>query len=152
VLLAIDPGGDTGWALFDSGRLIHCGVSSGKRSNLPDVPPDASVYLEVPEHRPHREKNPQAILTLAVRTGEMGGGFRAKGHKVTYVTPNEWKGGPVPKPVQHIRDKARLDAAETGLLTRVLVNVAEGKRHNLLDAIGIGLFALGRGYRKMVGT
>lgn len=137
MLLAIDPGACSGWALFDDpGRLVSCGL---------DEPPAVGVepfrvLIECPKLRPN-EKNPQAILTLAVRAGEWGGVYRAQHPE--YLTPNDWKGS-TPKDISHARILAALDAKEQGIVDRAGKGMAPGKRHNMMDAVGIGLHGVGR--------
>jgi len=136
VLLAIDPGTDTGWALFnDAGVLSSCGL---------ERPPSGAgkmrVLVECPKLRP-REKNPQAILLLAVKAGEWGGIYRE--HEPEYLTPNDWKGS-TSKEISHPRIWVALGPAEQGIVDRACKGVAPSKRHNVMDAIGIGLHGVGR--------
>ncbi len=141
MLLAIDPGADTGWALFDSARRLKaCGLGT------PDPVPMGSldaVLIECPRLRPKGEKNPNAILLLARNAGEWGGRYESYCEKVAYLTPNEWKGS-TPKDIQHARDSSKLDAIEQLIVAKAGKGMAPSKRHNMLDAIGIGLHGVGR--------
>lgn len=136
MILAIDPGLTTGWALFDdAGRLVSCGLG-----DPPSVPLDTlRVLIECPRLRP-REKNPQDILKLAVKAGEWGGVYRPRSE---YLTPNDWKGS-TPKDTSHARIHAALTTHEQGIVDRAGKGKAKSKLHNMLDAIGIGLHGVGR--------
>ena len=147
MLLAIDPGADTGWALFDSARrLTACGLGVPVAAGLSL----ARVLIECPKLRPRGEKNPNAILLVARSAGEWGGRFSDAGSAVTYVTPNDWKGS-TPKEIDHARTWSRLDEHEKRVVDSAFSQakgrngLAASKRHNVLDAIGIGLFGVGRG-------
>lgn len=136
MILAIDPGTDTGWALFDdAGRLVSCGLG-----DPPPVGIDTfRVLIECPRLRPH-ERNPQDILKLAVKAGEWGGVYRPRAE---YLSPNDWKGS-VKKDTSHARIWNVLTAAEQGVVDRAVRGLAPSKRHNVLDAVGIGLHGVGR--------
>src|ERR1700761_7030981 len=68
--LAIDPGADTGWALFsDRDHLVRCGL--GDPSKQPPPPQAKSVVIEVPQiyNARNMKGNPNNIITLAVNVG-----------------------------------------------------------------------------------
>lgn len=134
MLLAIDPGTDTGWAVFSGKVLADCGLGTPPAEY---ARPDR-VLIEVPKFRPS-DPNPQSLIVLAVKAGEHGGRYA----KPEYLIPNDWKGS-TPKPISHARIWGVLDPAEQGIVDRKLRGVAAGKRHNVLDAIGIGLHGVGR--------
>jgi hypothetical protein len=143
MLLAIDPGNDTGWALFDSQRrLTGCGLGEPKVTVDPD-----EVIIECPVLRP-REKNPNSILKVARNAGEWAGRFDRAG-KVRYLSPNDWKGS-TPKDISNARTWAKLDSLEQGIVDEAFrahpgrAGMAPSKRHNVLDAIGLGLHGVGR--------
>ncbi len=145
MLLAIDPGADTGWALFDSARRLQaCGLGTPE-PQLPGALEE--VIIECPRLRPRGEKNPNAILLVARNAGEWAG--RYADSPVRYVTPNDWKGN-TPKNVSHCRLWSKLDVKEQRVVDAAFkahkgrAGMAPSKRHNVLDAIGIGLFGVGR--------
>lgn len=145
MLLAIDPGCDTGWALFDSARrLTACGLGDPRPVVAIYGNPDR-VLIESPFLRPRGEKNPNAILKLARNAGEWGGRFG----DVEYLTPNDWKGC-LRKETSHARLWTKLDDKEKSVVDRAFKThpgrdgMAASKRHNVLDAIGIGLFGVHR--------
>lgn len=152
MLLAIDPGTDTGWALFgNAGALLACGLEVPNPDLLGS---GMRVLVEVPKFRPG-DPNPQSLIVLALKAGEWGGRYLQR----EYLTPNDWKGS-TPKDVSHRRIFAKLDPTELGELVKGCKGVSprlapineaiagglskSDKRHNILDAIGIGLHGVGR--------
>ncbi len=159
MLLAIDPGANTGWAVFDScRRLSACGLFDGEKyTSLPAADAGSRVLVECPKLRPRGEKNPNSILLVARSAGEFGG--RYSRCTVEYLTPNDWKGS-TSKGIDHRRTFSKLAPEELralvsgclGLSPRsapineaIAAGLSESdKRANILDAIGIGLFGVGR--------
>lgn len=142
-ILAIDPGSDMGWALFDEGRLISCGVGTPDGAALHI----GRVVLERPMIYPggRQRARPRDVITLALRAGEAAGLYaRRYGVEPEYFEPDVWKGGSIAKEAHHPRVWKRLSQAEHEIVSKAATTVPEKKRHNMLDAIGIGLFALGR--------
>lgn len=152
MLLAIDPGNDAGWSLFDpAGRLVRCGlVDSPHKLNLPAGTVIDRVVIERPMIYPggRQKARPRDIITLAVHAGEWSGRFGTAGVLVTFVEPAEWKGGPIPKDVSHARIIRKLDEGEQAVV--LAAKRANGKAvtakqsKDVLDSVGIGLFAVGR--------
>lgn len=158
MLLAIDPGVCTGWATYEGTTLTGCGVGEDLYLNARGLSDLARVVIECPKLRPWGEKNPNAILTLARNAGEWGG--RVQGAfidctpdggylPVEYVLPNDWKGSltkeqchPRLWAVLSVEEQSTVDAAFRAAKGRN--GLAPSKRHNVLDAIGIGLWAVGR--------
>lgn len=139
MLLAIDPGAAAGWAVFDNGhRLTACGLSS-----FVQVPLVERVVIERPHS--HKTKAPvKDIITLALRAGEWGGRLRQIfGIEPEYIEPATWKGS-TPKEISQSRTWAKLDPDERAVLDKAGSGVAPSKRHNIVDAVGIGLWAVGR--------
>lgn len=68
---------------------------------------------------------------------------RINPRELRFVTPHEWK-GTTPKEICEARALAKLREKERQLLWAYLADVPPSLRHNLWDALGIGLFALGR--------
>jgi hypothetical protein len=132
---------------------VACGVRS-KRAPLPAPVPAGDehiveVFGERPKIYPHSKVPTSDIITLAIRAGEAVGPYRypadpnTPAAKVTYYEPWEWKGSVV-KNVHHQRIWGHLGPNERALVAEVAAGMAPSKRHNMMDAIGIGLFALGR--------
>ena len=144
MLLAIDPGACTGWAYFVGESLTACGLAP-----IPQGLSPKKVIVECPRLRPRGERNPNSILLVAREAGEWAGWFGARGAEVQYVTPNDWKGS-TSKEIDHVRTERKLTADERAVLEACFVKtkgrngMAKKKRENVYDAIGIGLWAVGR--------
>jgi hypothetical protein len=141
MLAAIDPGEDQGWSVFDDdSRLVACGLGP-----LPARYTIQRAVVEKPMIYPggRQRANPADVITLAVRAGEAGGTLRLGGAEVTYVEPARWKGS-VSKDISHARIWAKLAPSEQTVVATSCRNLAPGKRHNVMDAVGLGLFAAGR--------
>lgn len=140
MLVAIDPGANQGWALFDlDGRLVRCGLGA----------PPAATYgvVERPVIYPRGQQRarPRDIITLALRAGETAGALRAAGACVVeYVEPRVWKRGAIKKAVSHRRIRAKLTAAELRVVAAGSKGLSASKKLDVLDAVGIGLFTVGR--------
>jgi hypothetical protein len=144
-LIAIDPGVHrVGLALFDGEELTF--------ANLLDVPNEGfgfpipfprapRVVLEVPRIYPaSRQKgDPNDLLALARIVGRLQEHYLAAGADVELVEPRTWK-GTLPKEAMTERIRGRLSAEERARVAPV----ARSLEHNVLDAVGIGLHALGR--------
>jgi len=149
-LIAIDPGAKTGWALFQDSTLIRCGtVPSSRLHELPDA--DACV-VEFPRAR-RRHPRPDDLLKLAAIAAECCArysppvpiaawvGTVQTQPRPTKVFPETWK-GQLPKDVCWKRVRACLWAQELAVVDAPL---GMGRfDHNARDAIGIGLWYLGR--------
>lgn len=139
-LLAIDPGANSGWAFFDSARrLSACGLGNAPEGLIVAA---GRALIERPKIYPRgRTKNPNDVLAVAVSAGEHGGRCKAAGAQVDYVEPRSWK-GTIDKATHHARVLERLDARETAIVDRL--GLPKSKRHNVLDAVALGLFGVGR--------
>lgn len=172
VLVAIDPGyakrgQGCAVALFVSGVL-----ASVRFLRPANATPDALavcatlVVWECPQVDDRTRCSVPHVVELAAVGAELAGLFAgACGAKLERVTPSQWKGS-TPKPVAHARMWERLSFAERALLggdtTIERVHAAqragalerwarEGAHyygawqgHNTLDAVGLGLWKLGR--------
>jgi hypothetical protein len=132
--LAIDPGACTGWALFGgAGGFVACGIG--------EPPFDTAirrVVIELPQVYPNHPVPPNDLITLAFLAGRYVGTSASAGADAATVFPHEWKGN-LPKDVCAARVLARLTPDECAIVDRL--KVPKGKLHNVMDAIGIGLFA-----------
>lgn len=141
-MIAIDPGRSTGWARFERGRLVAAGHTDGDRPVVP-APDDGVSVIEVPS--PGDQRAPVVdLLVLARRAGlvagvlaaaRLAGPFRLDAGEF-FVAARTWKGS-VPKLVMGKRILALLDAEELGAL-------GPKARHDAIDAVGLGLWKLGR--------
>lgn len=154
-LIAIDPGGTTGWAVFRRGKLVACGYASLKKLWTAPVwdyvkKKGAVVVVEIPMfYGSVKEKNPQAILRNGIVGGEVKGMCRANGATVKEITPpRKWK-GTIPKPgpgETYIIETRVLQAStpkELELIKQTKKSArAAGLNNNMIDAIGIGRWEL----------
>lgn len=145
-LIAIDPGRDAGYAIFDdsSGELASCGlVANLYRSGAVLT---GRVVIELPQvyTQAHSKKrvDPNDLIRLAFEAGRLAGQV-AGPMEITTVLPAEWK-GQAPKTIVHGRIAKILSDEENRRLHRGLDSVAGALKHNALDAVGIGLWKLGR--------
>ena len=101
----------------------------------------ASVVCELPQVYPHSKVDPNDLVRLAVRVGELKALAEHMGATVTLVLPRQWKGS-VPKTIHGRRIQGQLSPWERGIYSAV--PCAASKRHNVLDAIGLGIWFLQR--------
>jgi hypothetical protein len=140
-LLAIDPGRQAGWALFKSRKLAGAGVWQSnivpKGKGLLDL-----VVVEAPRWYPREHRiDVNDLLDLSIAVGKIEGMMEERGVPVEIVYPRTWKGS-VPKEIHNRRVLAALTPQELGLLPKR--PRARDFDHNVIDAVGIGLWKLGR--------
>lgn len=142
-LIAIDPGRTTGWAVFKGDRLTAAGALSKsdmlaeKKKTLHET----RVLIETPRWYPHDQVDTNDLLDLAVYAGELKHYFSDHGCIVELVWPRTWK-GTVKKEIMTARILGRLTSGELALVP--LRPRAKTVDHNVADAIGLGLWKLGR--------
>lgn len=154
-LLTIDPGAHlVGWASFEDGRLARCGLVRESKLGLGHAIAERfqsngaycdRVVIELPQVYGRRSPiDPNDLITLAVTVGRVA---QALGHAtpIEFVHPHAWKGS-VPAEVMLKRIASRLDTGEAHTLHTT--KVPASLEHNVIDAIGIGLWALKRLGRK----
>ncbi len=153
-LLAIDPGlRHCGCAYFTDGVLSRACLAVNYEKKLRGPKAHHAMALEVslrmnsaywtvleypriyPNHSNKRAEDPNDCLELAGVDGAIAAYL---GGNVSHVFPSEWK-GQVPKAIMIERIKKTLTKEETQR-----VELAGAKSHNIWDAVGIGLFHLGR--------
>jgi len=136
-VIAIDPGTYTGWAYFYANKLRACDWISPRRWDelVLRAMTREHIVIEEPTIYPHSKANPASVMALQLKVGELKGRFEMAGCSVELVQPRTWK-GQVPKQVHNRRTLAALTPDEFAL--------ADGKRHDVIDAIGLGLWKLGR--------
>jgi len=152
-LVSIDPGHDTGWASWDSARLVGCGLCHVK--DYPELPfraglPIDDLIVEVPQdYSSNRQVDPNDLISLGYKVGAIVGVFTAYHHLMSRtftcarVFPREWK-GQLPKNICHDRHLPKLDAREKRVLQTALAEVPNGKRHDVKDAVCLGLWRIKR--------
>jgi hypothetical protein len=136
-VLAVDPGRNTGWALFINGWLRRCGLTHPP--SFEELPQDVDVLvIEIP-HTGAGRASKKDLVTLAMRAGLVIGRYPHAVHMP--IMPNVWKGS-TPKLIANKRTLTALSLAERAL-------VPLGAKHDTLDAIGIGLwYCRAYGYRQ----
>lgn len=170
--LSIDPGGTTGWALFESLRtsfesrmlseslrLVACGTG------YPPFDGVQKMAIELPQSYPDSPVPYQDLLSLAVTAGRVVGfyeleavvesrGSRSLGNGIEVETylPKQWK-GQLPKDVCAKRIRAVLTPSELEVIAAcekiICARGGGGKSvlHNVIDAVGIGLHAFTHRWR-----
>jgi hypothetical protein len=132
--MAIDPGGVTGWALFSDGALVAADACADGGI----APWGEAAIIEIPDR-----VEPGIPLGDVLMCARRAGGYEAlcrnAGMRVETVPPVRWK-GTLSKALTKNRARAALTAAELERIPPVPKSTA----HNMYDAIGLGLWALGR--------
>jgi len=159
-LLAIDPSlRGTGWALFENTNLTRCGVIGGPSQNtriqcVRDLWVDLTAFiqddsgtllrpdevvLEFPRIYPKGRGasdhiDPNDLLWVAAAAGALC----TLGPSSTYY-PSDWKGQSKKEKTLRIVLQACTPAERA-----VIESVQGAKRHNAVDAVGIGMYHLKR--------
>ena len=157
-LLAFDPGTNTGWAAFStSGRLKAAGLIEFEDCyprcmihDFPNLEGVKNVIIEKPRiyDRKLWKGDPNDLISVALIGGFCAGvefrdmyttigGYR----EIEYIYPQDWKGGR-PKDVDNKYTLTLLDHEETIILSKL--KLPKTKLHNVIDAVGIGLWGVGR--------
>src|SRR5688572_13296874 len=153
-LTSIDPGDWAGFGFWADKVLVACGkftepdyVVSGKGNpSLERVFPltfRGPCACERPRIYPQgkQEANPDTIITLSITAGRLT--QRWDKDQIGWFHPREWKGN-VPQPILETRIIEALTEAEALILYESIKDIAPSYRHNVFDAVGIGLYALKR--------
>ena len=143
-LLAVDPGYRAmGWALFQGDQLESCGLARGVllSETVSKLPVTFCNELVVEDQQIYRTTKARHadILKLAQSAGAVIGAV--KHFNLTMYLPRQWK-GTVPKEVFARRILTRLSEHEMTIFDSV--KCPKSMRHNIVDAIGLGLFKLRR--------
>lgn len=142
MILAIDPGKDKfALAWFDqvTARFFSCDYVTADQ--LPRVAAQYAVSTLFLERQYLTKKHPRPmdIVELAFGAGLAKGlVVQAWGADVVEYQPMVWKGN-VPKEIMRPRILSKLDTQEVARIPKTLY-----KNHNVIDAIGIGLYGLRR--------
>lgn len=147
-LVTVDPGkAACGWAEFDATTLIACGFEAvnGMRNvfrRLHDENVCFDLIIERPQVYPHAKLrgDPNDLIDVALTAGAVFA--MALIPYADFVRPRVWK-GTRPKNIQCAAIEAALRPHERHVLDRC--GLPSHKRHNVVDAIGIGLWKVGRG-------
>jgi len=143
-MLSVDPGTKAmGWSNWRGDRLESCGVARGKDwiTTVLDMPRLKVERLVIEDQQIYRGSGIDAHALLAVAR-VVGGVVLLYGAPATLlVRPSIWK-GQLPKAVCHRRTMGKLTEDEQAVLGKT--KYSKAIKHNMLDAIGIGLWNLGR--------
>lgn len=153
IVVALDPGRDTGLAVLVEGRLVGVGLLDGRApaADLADLgllAGEAEVLVEVPAYYPHGRSPAPAndLIRLAYRAGRLAQAVVAalgeREVRVVEISPASWK-AQVPPALLAERVRARLEPDELALVLDT-VGTQKSKEHNVLDAVGMGLHHVGR--------
>lgn len=145
MLLTIDPGKKSvGWAEFSDKKLSNCGLVSVTWHDLLGQIPCmyiTHIVIEVPQVYQQRllKGDPNYLIDVSL----VAGGIAARSglRKPEFIRPRVWKGN-VPKDIMTKRIVDHMDADEFDIFEAI--DVPKGLQHNVLDAIGIGLWKVGR--------
>ncbi len=144
VYLAIDPGNDTGWALYRGyDQLLVCGLGDPRKCYDSYITFGGGVTLSVIIEKPmvYRARlsrgNPNDLITLAIGVGEYKEFFQSRGATVKMVLPHEWKGS-VPKDAHNKRVIQELGPSDLAVLESAFHVTAKSKWHNVVDAVALG--------------
>lgn len=147
-LFSVDPGKNTGWAYFEDGQLSACGLvvcldTPSIERVIARVPEVSRIVVEVPQvySGPRAVGDPNDLVQVALCAGWVVGTYRSAAYEA--VRPAGWKGQET-KEITQKRVLQSLCAAELKVLNAELKNVKKNIAHNMLDAVGIGLWALRR--------
>lgn len=145
--VSIDPGKHVcGWALWADRDLVDAGIWAPRAGDLILPPPlgiqAQIVYLEAMEIRGTKSKTPPVDLLAVEGAGHLFAGLLRPRRLVTW-TATTWKGG-VPKETHHARIRHAFEPAETAILERAIKAAPRTNAKEILDAVGIGLYGLGR--------
>lgn len=139
--LAIDPGGSTGWAVFEDGKLLDCGACAPPGLRWRGI---QGVLVEMPQKYPHDNVDSNNLITLAYRLGRVVGPLEIEGVPIRTVHPKEWK-GQLSKDVCHLRGRKKMTPPELELMDLRALPLSAKARLDMLDAVCLGLWALTTG-------
>jgi hypothetical protein len=154
-LFTADPGKHhVGWAIFDGNRLATCGLDQWKAGEYAELKVErilenirATALIELPVASRGRTVDANDLIDVAITVGRV---VQALGPHTTVelIPPRDWK-GTVDPDVMIERIKNRL-APDEGINLQN-VQLKSSLRHNVIDAIGLGLWRLNRlgGFRKI---
>lgn len=150
-VLAVDPGVSCcGWAAFDcETELVACDLARGEPAEMVDElsrfaagHTPSVVVIELPQVYLQRrwKGDPNDLIRLAVVVGRIR---QALSFVVEpeLVRPHAWKGSR-PKRICHALTRSLLSTEERLVLDGCGVPVS--LKHNVVDAVGIGLWRCGR--------
>jgi hypothetical protein len=153
-LVSVDPGRDhIALACWVDRELARCTLLAvDGRQEIGAVATDLAALLEsqdradvvVVEYMCHRAGEAKSQARDLIDVTISGTAVAARlGDELIYVSATSWK-GQAPKAVIQRRVVERLSGIEMTALAATLCVVPRGRHHDLYDAVGIGLYHLGR--------
>lgn len=148
-MISLDPGESCLWARWLAEELVACGPWP-----CFDIDAGEDAVIETQIIVPKFTKNPAHIIELAHRAGACAAafGWPEEPDQVRWVRPKTWKGNT--KKPKLAKDWAgyainrlviqALRPHELAIYTVAQGELAAGQRHDLADAVGIGLWHLNR--------
>ena len=136
-VVAIDPGKQAGIAYFEGERLVKAELVKNPLAHR-EKELARMVVCETPVIYPDSPVDPATMIKLAFTAGLLVGLFECSDLRV--VDPRGWK-GQRPKGVDNRYTMSLLDPIETSIVN---ASTTRGKLNNVIDAVGIGLWHLGR--------
>jgi hypothetical protein len=133
-MITIDPGvHGSGFAFWDNNQLYDV-----RYGTLAGAPVDHMVVIEMPQVYPGSKMrgNPNDLIRLAFAAGRLVGDAPCE-----TVLPRQWK-GTIKKEVMLRRILSKLTDEELAMLKSL--KLPKSKEKECIDAIGIGLWKLGR--------
>ena len=140
-LLAIDPGKKAGLAVFRGQQLVWCALARMEKP-LPPLPTRSieQCVIEFPVYDKSRNIKPSSIIDLAYTAGRLVEHYYP-GRDPKRVKPSDWK-GQRPKDVDMPYTLRLLTPPETEVVNES--GCPPSLLHNVVDAIGLGLWYVGR--------
>jgi len=150
-LITVDPGKHLqGIAVFQNMILLQAGIveaaslrgmTQGLFALCSEFEPAAGV-VEIPRVYQQRDwkGDPQDLIAITIRAG-ISIAALAPFCEPQCVHPNTWKGN-VPKKIHNQRVLDKLNEVELEIVDKS--GVTKTKKHNMIDAIGLGLWKLKR--------
>lgn len=157
-----DPGKDTGWARYDYGKLVACGLCHPESFLLiPELtglahidPRTYKVRILIEGQQVYRQSktdaDPNDIIKLAHKAGAIGMSvqqfYRIRyGVSVNYrmIDPADWK-GQRSKTICHAQMLPALSKEERKVLDAALLGVNKSQKLDIKDAVCLGLHHLMR--------
>jgi len=141
-LIAIDPGLTYGIAVFRDGMLDAAGqqpLTTGFASFVPGP----IVVVERPHIQKGRGASADSVVTLGLEAGWLARTYAKRWDDVRWVRPIEWK-GTIPKPKRKSDPYLIVARAKAKLLPKEVAIAPPDDQWDAWDAIGLGLYALGR--------
>ncbi len=157
-LVAVDPGvNSTGLAVFEDETLV--GVRLLRAESLQHMIcvlvneewpvqfgyPETVIVEQPTVYRRGGKGDSKDLISVAIVAGAAAAAYGCESldQTIRFVEPRTWKGS-VPKKVHNERILRELHKEERKYFDWVIEDVPSGLVHNMIDAVGIGLYELGR--------